>query len=285
MKVLAAQSCPTLCNPLDCSPPDSSVHGDSPGKNTGVGCHSLLQGISLTQGLNPGLLHCRRILYHLAGGGGSPRKRQVWGLDSASFPSLWAPHCNVLTWHSPPCALASRRHRPGSSSEAGPSFHASVRFSILIIPVHPLGSSPSLLLGAHVPSALRLSSSRAPDYQSAPVTLLIKSNGTLRDVACLHPAPHPLSSAQRRTVHRTGGRRCWLNERTSEWVNQKTSLRQAMFPPSIFLLPLSSLKLWPLLLTLIWCLWHWFLTTALLEPFKFLDLGCILGIIPVALPS
>ena len=38
---------------------------NSPGKNTGVGCHSLLQGIFPTQGLNPGLLHCRRILYHL----------------------------------------------------------------------------------------------------------------------------------------------------------------------------------------------------------------------------
>ena len=32
-------SCPTLCNPMDCSPPGSSVHGDSLGKNTGVGCH------------------------------------------------------------------------------------------------------------------------------------------------------------------------------------------------------------------------------------------------------
>ena len=37
-----------------------------PGKNTGVGCHFLLQGIFLTQGLNPGLLHCRKILYHLS---------------------------------------------------------------------------------------------------------------------------------------------------------------------------------------------------------------------------
>ena len=36
---------------------------DSPGKNTGVGCHALLQGIFLTQGSNPGLLHCRQILY------------------------------------------------------------------------------------------------------------------------------------------------------------------------------------------------------------------------------
>ena len=39
---------------------------DSPGKNTGVGCHSLLQGIFPTQGLIPGLLHCRWILYHLS---------------------------------------------------------------------------------------------------------------------------------------------------------------------------------------------------------------------------
>ena len=37
---------------------------NSPGKNTGVGSHSLLQGIFLTQGSNPGHLHCRRILYH-----------------------------------------------------------------------------------------------------------------------------------------------------------------------------------------------------------------------------
>ena len=38
---------------------------DFPGKNTGVSCHFLLQGIFLTQGLNLGLLHCRQTLYHL----------------------------------------------------------------------------------------------------------------------------------------------------------------------------------------------------------------------------
>ena len=51
---------------MDCSPPGSSVHGDSPGKYTGVGCHALLQGIFLTQGSNPVLLHCRRILDRLS---------------------------------------------------------------------------------------------------------------------------------------------------------------------------------------------------------------------------
>ena len=50
---------------MDCSPLGSSVHGDSPGKNTGVGCNALLQGIFPTQGLNPSLPHCRCILYCL----------------------------------------------------------------------------------------------------------------------------------------------------------------------------------------------------------------------------
>ena len=63
---LVAQLCPSLCNPMDCGPSGSSVDGDSPGKNTGVGCHALLQGIFPTQGSNPGLLHCRRIFLHLS---------------------------------------------------------------------------------------------------------------------------------------------------------------------------------------------------------------------------
>ena len=55
-----------LSKPNDCSLPGSSAHGDSPGKITGVGCHALLQGIFPTQGLNPGLPHCRWILYLLS---------------------------------------------------------------------------------------------------------------------------------------------------------------------------------------------------------------------------
>ena len=50
------------------SPPGSSVHGNFQGKNTGVGCHDLLQQIFPIQGSNPGLLHCRRTLYHLSQG-------------------------------------------------------------------------------------------------------------------------------------------------------------------------------------------------------------------------
>ena len=104
---LVAQLCLTLCNTMHCSPPGSSIlRGDSSGKNTGVGCHVLLQGnlphpaiklrspalqvdsllseppgkpkntgvgsLSLLQGIFPtqestqGLLHCRWILYQLS---------------------------------------------------------------------------------------------------------------------------------------------------------------------------------------------------------------------------
>ena len=62
---VCAQWCLTFCDPMDCSPPGSSVNGIFPGKNTGVGCHFLLQGIFPTQ------VSCvsgtgRQILYHCA---------------------------------------------------------------------------------------------------------------------------------------------------------------------------------------------------------------------------
>ena len=71
---LVVQSCLTPCDHIDCNLPASSVHADSPGKNTGVGSHSLLQGIFPTQGSNPGLPHCRQILYCL-NHQGSPKQQ------------------------------------------------------------------------------------------------------------------------------------------------------------------------------------------------------------------
>ena len=73
--VLHVLNCSVLSDslwPMDCSLPGFSVHGDSSGKNTEVGCHALLQGIFLAQGLNQGLPHCKQILYHLSHQG-SPR--------------------------------------------------------------------------------------------------------------------------------------------------------------------------------------------------------------------
>ena len=59
-----AQLCLTLCNPR--CPPGYSIHGNSPGKNIGLGCHALLQGIFPNQGSNPGLPHWRWIFYCLS---------------------------------------------------------------------------------------------------------------------------------------------------------------------------------------------------------------------------
>ena len=57
MLAQSLQSYLTMCGPMDCSLIASSVHGTLQGKNTGVGCHDFLQGIFLTQGMNPCLLH------------------------------------------------------------------------------------------------------------------------------------------------------------------------------------------------------------------------------------
>ena len=61
-----------LCDPWTVTHQAPLCPWDSPGKNTGVGCHFLLQGIFLTQGSNLGLPHCRQILYCLSHKG-SPR--------------------------------------------------------------------------------------------------------------------------------------------------------------------------------------------------------------------
>ena len=66
VKALVAQSCLTLCDPMVCSLPGSSVQWNSPGGNTGAGSHLLLERIFVTQGSNSHLLHYRQILYHLS---------------------------------------------------------------------------------------------------------------------------------------------------------------------------------------------------------------------------
>ena len=65
LKMLVTQSCSTLCK-LRLQPIRLLCSSNFPGKNTGVCCHFLLQGIFPTQGSNPGLLHCKQILYRLS---------------------------------------------------------------------------------------------------------------------------------------------------------------------------------------------------------------------------
>ena len=82
------QSCPTLCDPVDYGSPGSSIHGDSPDKNTGVGCHFLLLwGIFPTLGSNPLLLHI-----------------QHWQMDSlllAPPRKPWIIQCYIITFFFP----------------------------------------------------------------------------------------------------------------------------------------------------------------------------------------
>ena len=66
LQKLVAQSHPTLETPWTVPLQAPKSVGFTPGKNTGMGCHFLLQGIFLKQGSNSGLLHCRQILYYLS---------------------------------------------------------------------------------------------------------------------------------------------------------------------------------------------------------------------------
>ena len=63
VKVLVAQWCPSFCDPMDCS---LLCPWNSPGNNTGLGRHFLLQGILPSQGSNPHLLPCRKFPYCLS---------------------------------------------------------------------------------------------------------------------------------------------------------------------------------------------------------------------------
>ena len=61
-----AQLCPTLCDPMDCSLHQAPPSMGFSRQGYRVGCHFLLQGIFLIQGLNLGIPHCRQTLYHLS---------------------------------------------------------------------------------------------------------------------------------------------------------------------------------------------------------------------------
>ena len=78
---LVTQSCLALCDTMECSPPASFVHGDSPGKNTGVGCHALLQGIFPTQGSS------------------QPRDRSQVSCIAGGFFTIWATREAPNKWY------------------------------------------------------------------------------------------------------------------------------------------------------------------------------------------
>ena len=107
-KVLVTQSCLTLCNPMD---PWNSTRllcpWNPPGKNTGVGCHSVFQGIFPTQGLNLDLPHCRQILLPP-----EPPGKPFVHLDGLlKLPPAWisTQEINSPIWG--PCAVLSSQDR------------------------------------------------------------------------------------------------------------------------------------------------------------------------------
>ena len=160
---------------MDCSPQGSSVHGDSPGKHTGAGCHTLLQGIFPTQGSNLVLLHCRQILYQLSYQGNpvsSPLQPhflqgffQFWTLlfqDAGFYPAtlmkmsgtryvLYHYHslflCNLPLSPLLPVSLSSVPHFPFSFlSLSLPLNLCLFFFSVFLSPFSVLLSPPSLFL-------------------------------------------------------------------------------------------------------------------------------------------
>ena len=131
-----AQLCPTVCDPVDCSPPDSSVHGIL---NTGVGCHALLQGIFLIQGSNLSflsLLHWQADflpLYHLG------RPSVQFSSVAQLCPTLCDPMNRSMpglpVYHQLPESTQTHVHRVGDA----------------IQPSHPLSSPspPAINLSQH----------------------------------------------------------------------------------------------------------------------------------------
>ena len=88
MPCLVAQSC--LCDPTGCRPPGSSIHGNCPSKNIGVGCHALLQGNLAIQRSNPGLPHCRRAVWPAHKPGFDPWVGKIpWRRGRLTTPAFW----------------------------------------------------------------------------------------------------------------------------------------------------------------------------------------------------
>ena len=112
---VVAQSCPTL-PPHGLQPTRLLCPQDSQGENTGLGSHSLLQGVFQTQGLNSGLLPCRQVIYRLSYQGSPPGRvkilhlqmRRQWFIGQGSkaetqplAPASSQPahnHCAILVW-------------------------------------------------------------------------------------------------------------------------------------------------------------------------------------------
>ena len=89
-KVKVAQSCPTLCNPMG-----YTVHGILQARILEWVAISFSRGIFPTQGINPGLLHCRQILYQLSHEGSPNHSMQKYIVVFLHKPHLHVMKCNL----------------------------------------------------------------------------------------------------------------------------------------------------------------------------------------------
>ena len=129
--MLVTRSYPALWEPKGCSLPGSSVHGISPGKNTGVGCHAFLWVIFPAQELNPGLLHCQQILHHL-----SHRWSHLSG-HSSDIPRQWPQLVAFLSLHFPPTStLVHQSVQLSSVAQSCPTLCNPMDCSTPGLPVH-----------------------------------------------------------------------------------------------------------------------------------------------------
>ena len=121
---------------------------DFPGKNTGVGYHALLQGIFLTQGLNPDLLHCRQILYHLSHQGTFTRMVGKWCFSNSSAPSMLTSPPLTLCCNSPPPPSIT----PFYSLLPSPSFPSFLPLTLLFLEQFQVHSKiERKVQNAHIP--------------------------------------------------------------------------------------------------------------------------------------
>ena len=92
---VCTQLCPPLCNLMHCSPPGFLCLWDFPGKNIGVGCHFLLQGIDSTHGSNPCLLHWQADSFTT-----EPPKKPLWNFKTGIM--YGANYIFLITTHGTP---------------------------------------------------------------------------------------------------------------------------------------------------------------------------------------
>ena len=128
--------------PMDCSrlrPARLLSPWDSPGKDAGVGCHSLLQGIFPTQGSNLDLLHCRQTLYLLSHRGSWP-----WGLQQTGRKAKWQDSVLVPFWAEEMGQGTEERKLSGAQEDRGPGVSCGYAWTVwaaLSLALRPEGLS------------------------------------------------------------------------------------------------------------------------------------------------